>query len=28
VFTRRNWGMRVCIGAESGVWGIRVWRVA
>jgi hypothetical protein len=28
VFGRRDWAMRSCIGAENGVWGIRVWRVA
>lgn len=27
-FDRRSWKMRICIGAENDVWGIRVWRVA
>ena len=27
-FSRRGWKMRVYMGAEGDVWGIRVWRVA
>lgn len=28
VFDRRGWKMRTYIGPETGIWGIRVWRVA
>ena len=27
VFARRGWTMRIYIGAENDVWGIRVWRI-
>jgi hypothetical protein len=27
VFDRRGWTMRIYIGAENDVWGIRVWRI-
>ena len=27
VFARRGWTMRLYIGAENDVWGIRVWRI-
>lgn len=28
VFGRRDWGPRFYIGPESGIWGVRVWRVS